>query len=141
MFENFYLKTIVKADTEYLGLINRLTRSVCQTLGFSESEGKDIAVAVDEAITNTIKHAYMMDNTKDVEIEYYTENNEFVICITHTGIPFSPKKLVLPDMEEYLKKFKKGGLGVMLMIKIMDSVEYGSKDGRHFCKLTRKLRV
>ncbi len=139
MDRNFYLKTTIKADTEYLTLINKLTSDICKMLGFSEENSKNISLAVDEAVTNTIKHAYKMDNKKDIEIEYFTKENELIIKILHTGIPISPDKLVFPDMKEYLEKYKKGGLGIMLMIKFMDSVEYGSENDRHFCKLTKKI--
>ena len=108
-------------------------------LGFSEENSKNISLAVDEAVTNTIKHAYKMDNNKDIEIEYFTKKNELIIKISHTGVPISPDKLVFPDMKEYLQQYKKGGLGIMLMIKFMDSVEYGSENGKHFCKLTKKI--
>ncbi|BBB32065.1 anti-sigma B factor [Thermotomaculum hydrothermale] len=140
MDRNLYLKTTIKADTEYLTLINKLTVDICSLLGFDKESSNNISLSVDEAVTNTIKHAYKMDKTKNIEIEYFTKNKELVIKISHTGIPFTPDKLILPDMEEYLKKYKKGGLGIMLMVKFMDSVEYGSENDRHFCKLTKKIK-
>ncbi len=139
MSNNFYLKTTIKANTEYLTLINKLTVDICNLLGFNEEDAKNISLAVDEAVTNTIKHAYKMDSEKEIDIEYFTKKDELTIEISHTGIPISPDKLIFPDMKEYLEKYKKGGLGIMLMIKFMDSVEYGSENGKHFCKLTKKI--
>lgn len=139
MCKNFYLKTTIKSDTEYLTLINKLTFDICKLLGFDEETGKNISLAVDEGVTNTIKHAYRFKQDRDIEIEYLVEKRDLIIKIIHSGEPISPDKLVFPDMKEYLQKYKKGGLGIMLMIKFMDSVEYGSENGKHFCKLSKKI--
>ncbi len=139
MAKKLYLKTTIKASTEYLSLINKLTLDFLSLLKTENEEAKNISLAVDEALTNTIKHAYKYDDKKDVEIEYVYENDTLTIKIYHTGIPLSPDKLVFPDMKEYLKKYQKGGLGIMLMIKFMDSVEYGNENGKHFCKLVKKI--
>ncbi len=139
MDKNFFVKTAIKADTTYLTLINKLTVDICKLLGFDEETSKNISLAVDEAVTNTIKHAYMFDKSKTLEVEYSVKGNELSITIWHTGKPISPEKLVFPDMKEYLEKYKKGGLGIILMIKFTDSVEYGTKEKKHFCKLTKKI--
>ena len=38
-------------------------------------------------------------------------------------------------MEEYMKQYRQGGLGIVLMTRIMDQVSYGSVDGVHLCRL------
>ncbi len=139
MSSKIYFKITIKANTEYLTLINKITVDICNMAGFDSENSKNISLAVDEAVTNTIKHAYKMDKSKDIDIEYIVSENKISIKIFHTGIPLSPDNLIFPDMKEYLEQYKKGGLGIMLMIKFMDSVEYGTENGKHFCKLTKKI--
>ncbi len=137
--KDFFLKVNFKADTRYLTLINSLTLDFCLLSGFSEEQGKNVSLAVDEAVTNTIKHAYHFDSSKDVEVFLNFDGRKLVIKVYHTGVPLSPDNLVFPDMKEYLERYKKGGLGILLMIKFMDSVEYGKEKGKHFCKLVKEI--
>ncbi|RLE23331.1 MAG: hypothetical protein DRJ08_02705, partial [Acidobacteria bacterium] len=115
-----------------------VTISMCRLAGFNDTTAKDISLAVDEAVTNTIKHAYHFDKTKRITLQFTITEAELTIDIRHNGIPISDTEIHLPDMEEYMKQYRKGGLGIVLMTRIMDSVAYGSVGDIHYCRLVMK---
>lgn len=123
------------ADTRYLKLVTDVTVALGKMAGFGDTTAKDISLAVDEAVTNTIKHAYGYDASKRVSVHFTITRARLIIDIRHWGNPITQSEIRLPDMEEYMKQYRQGGLGIVLMTRIMDQVSYGSVDGVHFCRL------
>lgn len=123
------------ADTRYLKLVTDVTVALARMAGFDDTTARDISLAVDEGVTNTIKHAYRYDAAKRVSVHFTITRTRLVIDIRHWGTPISQSEIRLPDMEEYMKQYRQGGLGIVLMTRIMDQVSYGSVDGTHFCRL------
>ena len=98
--------------------------------GFAEGDVGQIELAVDEACTNIIKHAYKYNPDGIIEIRISSLNNDsapskFVVEIFDSGISFDSSRYTAPDMKEYFKKLRHGGLGIVLMKKLMDEVDYG----------------
>ena len=92
--------------------------------GFSDEDVGNIALAVDEACTNVIKHAYRFDGEQTLTITVKPGKDRIEIRISDSGRRFDPASLSTPNMKEYLRNYRKGGLGVYLMKKLMDEVEY-----------------
>lgn len=123
------------ASTIFIKTETELTVNIAKLANFDNKKSRDIALAVDEAVTNTIKHAYNHDETKTVELQYLITEKDLQITIYHQGTPLKGDSIILPDMAEYIKEYRQGGLGIMLMVKIMDHVEYGKENNKYFCKL------
>jgi serine/threonine-protein kinase RsbW len=114
--------------------ISSSTKNLKQVRNFIEESAKkyltdlniinQIILAVDEACTNIIKHTYKFDENHLIYIEYFLENKQFIVKISYNGDEFDPNKRSLPDMKEYFAKYKVGGLGIPLMKKFMDKIEY-----------------
>jgi len=126
------------ADTIFLKLATDVTVSMCRLAGFNNSTARDISLAVDEAVTNTIKHAYHFDKKRRVTLQFTITKTKLTIDVRHNGDPISDTEIHLPDMEEYMKQYRKGGLGIVLMTRIMDSVAYGNVNDVHYCRLVMK---
>lgn len=102
----------------------------CATkFGFDDEVSSKIALAVDEACSNLIKHAFAYDNEKNIELRISSENNnKLVVSISDDAEPFNPLLIESPDMKEYFKQFRKGGLGIHIMKLVMDEIKYIPKD-------------
>ncbi|MCB2205565.1 ATP-binding protein [bacterium] len=102
-------------------------------LGFQDDEVGQIELAIDEACTNIIKHAYKYNPDGIIEIRLSTLKTDgktkFIVDIFDSGISFDSSRYTAPDMKEYFKKLRHGGLGIVLMKKLMDEVEYGQMVG------------
>ncbi len=92
--------------------------------GFSSDDANKIALAVDEACTNLIQHAYHLDKSKQFCIEVETDKRRFVVKILDDGKPFNPLDVNSPDMKKYFSEFRKSGLGIHLMKLVMDDIKY-----------------
>jgi len=96
--------------------------------GYSRQQISDIRLAVDEAITNIIKHAYNGDENHTIEIDVTFKKDRVCIELFDTGTTFSLKSFKQPDIEEKIKQKKRGGMGVYLIHSLMDDVSYGRED-------------
>ena len=95
-----------------------------QELGFAAPLESQIALAVDEAIGNVIKHGYdgRPDQPIEVAIESvrHGERRGLQITVCDCGRQVDPGTIIGRDLEEV----RPGGLGTHIIRKVMDEVEY-----------------
>ena len=92
--------------------------------GLDEECTFEVQMAVDEACTNSIQHAYRGHNTGELRVCCFREGDDFVVEITDFGAPFDPQSIPAPDVTGPLEERSIGGLGVYLMRQLMDSVQF-----------------
>ncbi|MBI2619762.1 MAG: ATP-binding protein [Ignavibacteriales bacterium] len=122
-------KTILSA-TDNLLEVRQFVSQAARQFGFSEEETSNIALAVDEACTNIIRHAYQNDPNQSIEISIRHQKDKFEVSIVDEGKQFDPQTLRPLDLKEHLSHYRRGGLGVYLMKKLMDRVEYDTLAGK-----------
>ncbi len=127
--KNYNLKLPI--DTANLEIARDFVSRIAQNMGFSDEDIHRIELAVDEASTNVIKHAYKgeKDNNKFLDIKVSTYPDRLEINVIDRGKGFDPKDVKTPEMDAYLKKMKRGGLGLYLIKTLMDKVDYFIKPG------------
>ncbi|MCJ7694581.1 MAG: ATP-binding protein, partial [Anaerolineaceae bacterium] len=93
-------------------------------MGFSSKETYAIQMAVDEACSNIIDHAYGAEDLGYIEVQIDKLKTSIKITITDDGKPFDPAAVPIPDLNSPLELRKERGLGVFFMRKLMDKVDY-----------------
>jgi serine/threonine-protein kinase RsbW len=83
-----------------------------------------VETAVDEACTNIIEHGYGGEDIGDIEFTYLIEEDRLTIILRDHGQPFNPVKAPPPKLSNKLKKRSSHGLGIYLMRRCMDHIEY-----------------
>jgi anti-sigma regulatory factor (Ser/Thr protein kinase) len=127
----------VPSRTEYLAVVRDVTRALAQVAGFNRGAADEIALAVDEAATNVIEHAYRGAPDRVVEVRYDDRGEDLKVDVVDNGATVDPKRMPRVDLERYATEGRKGGLGVHLMSKIMDSVTFRRSARRNICCLVR----
>ena len=122
---------VVKSRTENLSDIREFIDSLVRKAGVSPEVIEDIILAVDEACTNIIKHSYKYFPDGEIIVKIKYSENKILITITDHGEHFQPHKITKPDLQEYYKHKKVGGLGMYLMKTLMDDVKYSSVPGKY----------
>lgn len=138
--KNYSLR--LPSQTDNLELIRNFVAGVAKKVGFDAEDVNKVELAIDEACTNVIEHAYENDESQDIDVAIQINYDKFSIVVTDKGKTFSPKDISMPDMGRYLAELRVGGLGIYLMKTLMDEVEYHSEPGvgnevrmvKHFIK-------
>ena len=125
--DEYYLK--IPSQTDNLELIREFVSRVAAKVGFDTEEVNRIELAVDEACTNVIKHAYEKDEKQSIDIAIQIDYKKFTVIVTDRGKGFDINKIKMPDMKEYLAEMRVGGLGIFLMNSLMDEVDFNAKPG------------
>ena len=111
--------------------------------GFSEGDAQKIVLAVDEACTNLIEHAFKLDKSRKICVTIEFDPNTFTVNIIDDGMPFDPMVVSTPDMDQYFKQFKRGGLGIHLMRSVMDEITYqpasSRNDSKNILRLSKQI--
>lgn len=114
----------IYASTAYLADVRSFVAEHANRFGFNDREVSNLRLAVDEACTNIIKHAYDYDEDQMVEITVSFEHDQIQISLIDHGEAFDPDTYSKPDLKKQMKKKKRGGVGVYLIRKLMDEVNY-----------------
>ena len=121
----------VKAKLENLAVIDDFLTESMQKLGMKEEEIVQVRLAVNEACTNIIQHAYSGESEKSIVILCSMSGNDLVIEIRDWGKSFDPEAVPQPDITSELFERKEGGVGIFLMKQMMNDVRYIFHRGRY----------
>lgn len=129
----------VDSSTKHLSEVRDFVAEHAQNIGLSEKDISEIRLAVDEAYTNIIKHAYKNRPSKPVKIEIGVDSKKLWISIMDEGESFKPEEYKAPDILKRIKNKQRGGMGVFLIQKLMDQVQYNRKGSMNEIRMVKNL--
>ncbi len=123
------------SDLGELAAIRQLVRECCAHEWGSEAEAIDqVLLAVQEAATNIIRHAYRGAVDRLIQVEIEIDGKRIRIQLWHTGIDFDPAAVSEPSFDGS----RMGGFGQHLIRQCMSEVRYIHHDrGRHGLLMVR----
>jgi len=131
-------KLSISASTDELERIRNFVSDHARRFGFKEKDINDIRLAVDEACTNIIKHAYGWKQNKFIHLQIGMRENEMLVSIIDDGKSFDPDTYSVPSMQDQLDQKKRSGYGILLIRKLMDNVEYRKRKSRNEIRMIKK---
>jgi len=135
------MKTVqFAAKFENLDEIRDFVGDIARKGGFSDKDVYNIQLATDEAASNIIEHAYHNQPGQVLEISCGMQADAIKVVLTDYGESFDPSEVPTPDLKADLSDRKIGGLGIFLMRKLMDEIDYkpGSKQSNVLTMIKRK---
>jgi len=114
----------VPAQLDSLVLISEFVNSATHHAKMTERDAWHMQLAVDEAATNIVQHAYANRNDGFIALAWHIDNGELVFTLTDQGHPFDPTQVPNPDIHSPFEDRQAGGLGIYLMNKLMDVVHF-----------------
>ncbi|HKW65162.1 MAG TPA: ATP-binding protein [Candidatus Acidoferrum sp.] len=134
----------LRSNPETLCVVRNTLEELAQTLGFPEAECRAVVLAVDEALTNIIRHAYQGEAEKPIEATFRRiqvardglEKPALEIVLEDRGMTVDREKLCGRKLEDV----RPGGLGLHFIRESMDTVEFSRKWGRNQLRMVKLLR-
>jgi serine/threonine-protein kinase RsbW len=99
--------------------------------GIAEAAAWPLQVALDEILSNIVRHARPGLAAGDIEITVERRGDLVEMTVTDDGPAFDPLRLPEPDVRAPLEDQRPGGLGVHLVRELMDRVEYMRTEERN----------
>lgn len=113
----------VPSHPRYLAVIRAVTGKMGELCEIDENTTEDIKLAVDEACTNVIKHAYRGDVSRKIVIKYKITRKAFRVAIEDNGIRAHEDVL----KGRNLNTIRPGGLGIHLIKRVFDVLAFDEK--------------
>ena len=129
----------IQARVENISLVTAFIEEQLEALDCSMKAQNQIAVAIDELFVNIANYAY--PDTGDVTIQFIFEESSRMVTISFIdqGFPFNPLDVAEPDITESAEKRKIGGLGIFLVKKMMDAMDYRREDGKNILTIRKRI--
>lgn len=122
-----------------LGSLASFVSGCARAQGMAPERTGELQVALEEAFVNICRYAYA-EGPGDVEVNFFSEGGNAVIEIIDSGMPFDITAQELPDITAEIHERRIGGLGCLLIRKLMDRVVYRREDGKNILRFTGLLQ-
>jgi anti-sigma regulatory factor (Ser/Thr protein kinase) len=135
-------KMELRSDPEMLCVVRNALSELTAKLGFPEAECRAVVLAVDEALTNIIRHAYLGDLEQPIEASFRRihvsgegkSGDALEIVLEDSGAT-APEKMCGRALEDV----RPGGLGLHFIRESMDTVEFSRSNGKNQLRLVKIL--
>jgi len=107
--------------------------------GVAEAVRKDVALLMEEVLSNTVRHGYPDGRRDTIRVEARREGDRLHLLFDDGGTAWNPLEHDLPDLDADLDDREIGGLGVLLVRELSESVQYERSDGRNRLHLVVRL--
>jgi serine/threonine-protein kinase RsbW len=111
----------------------------CRDQGIPEPIAHKFGLALDEALTNIVSHAFPDGGRHSIEVRIARRDDHLMAIVSDDGEAFDPLAHPAPDVRAPVEHRKVGGLGIHLLRTLMDTAEYRRIGGRN--ELTFGIRV
>jgi len=130
----------VPSEKRNLQLIRKFILDLLKERHLPEIDVHSMVLAVDEVCANLIIHSKNSTSEHSIEVDVIISGqNKIVFEIIDKGQGFDIRKYNEPDIKEIIKQKRKGGVGLMLVKRIMDEVDLIDRKDYHIVRLTKNL--
>jgi len=130
---------ILKNEVSQILLLEEFVESIGQDLSLEPELVMNLNLVLEEAVSNVIMYAYPANVSHNIIIDAQKIDDSLIFIIKDTGVEFDPTKVKEADISLSAEERSIGGLGIFLISKIMDTIEYQRIEDENILTLTKKL--
>lgn len=136
-------KIKIARDPQNLKVVRDFVSTTLQGMSVPDPEINMMVLAVDEVCANRILHTpagAVEAFNNNLELEIQNDNNNFTFLIRDTGDLYDINNHESPDIRKLIAEKRKGGIGLLLVKKIMDSIEISRSEPYTVLLLRKSLK-
>ena len=138
--ENIQTETLViKNDIHEMTRFGSFMKSVIEKMNIEKTLANKLRLAVEEAVVNVISYAYPADTEGSIDIRMMNDGNVLRFMIIDSGVAFDPTTKEKVDTTLSVEDRQIGGLGILLVRELMDSINYERIEKKNVLTLTKNL--
>jgi serine/threonine-protein kinase RsbW len=130
----------LSCQTSALSQLRSFLQKTLEDVALSDIQKHQVTLAVEEVCANLIIHSHQCNPNNLIHLEVKDTSEGVVFEISDQGEAFNLNEYVTPDLQKVLTEKRKGGLGIILVKKIMDEIQFESKGGTNTCRLVKWFR-
>ena len=125
----------ISSDPRLLAVVRHTVSEFAAIRGFADDQCQSIALAVDEALSNIIRHAYHNRFDQEIEIRFRADGDSLEFTFVDRGEPIDRSKFCAQPLDGAAL----GGRGTHLIRQIMDEVCYERPSEENRLRLKKRL--
>jgi serine/threonine-protein kinase RsbW len=130
----------IACQTSALSELRTFLHQALDGVRLSEMEKHQVTLAVEEVCANLIIHSHGCNPKDNIQLEISNSAQKLIVEISDQGKAFNILNYETPDLKKVMVEKRKGGLGIILVKKIMDEIEFESENGTNTCRLIKWFR-
>jgi serine/threonine-protein kinase RsbW len=130
----------IACQTSALSELRTFLQRTLSGVSLSEIEKHQVTLAVEEVCSNLIIHSHGCNPQDHIQLEILDSPEKLIFEISDQGKAFNILTYEEPDLKKVMIEKRKGGLGIILVKKIMDEIEFESENGTNTCRLIKWFR-
>lgn len=130
----------IACQTSALSDLRTFLQQSLKEVNLSEIEKHQVTLAVEEVCANLIIHSHGCNPQDHIQLEIKDSPQKLIFEISDQGKAFNILTYEAPDLKKVMVEKRKGGLGIILVKKIMDEIEFESENGTNTCRLIKWFR-
>lgn len=117
--------------------IRQFTSDALEDQNVPDLQAHKLVLAVDEVCANLIIHANNCNPSNQIDFNIEFSPKQIVFTFKDRGVGFDINQYESPSMEEIVSTRRQGGLGLMLVKRIMDKIEFSTEKNHNICRLIK----
>jgi serine/threonine-protein kinase RsbW len=130
----------IACQTSALSDLRAFLKISLQHFSLSDMDRHQLTLAVEEVCANLIIHSHRCNPKNKINLEIRNNPEKLIFEISDQGEAFNILDYEVPDLKKVMLEKRKGGLGIILVKKIMDEIEFESNNGTNTCRLIKWFR-
>ena len=131
---------VLQNNVQQVEQLNTFVKQSLQRLGVERPLSNKLRLAVEEAVVNVMQYAYPTGTTGDISIRLTSNGQRIKFVITDSGGAFNPTEVSAADTTLSAEDRPIGGLGILLVRKLMDSINYERSQGKNVLTLRKEYK-
>ena len=136
---NQALRLTLHNNLDELGRLASELETFCALHGLGPKVLNALNLALEEVVTNVISYGFDDGEVHDIAVSLEMRGGELTASVEDDGAAFDPLSKADPDVEASIDDRRIGGLGVLLVKRLMDDVTYARIDGRNVLSMRKRL--
>ena len=141
-FESTMSETLlIKNDVHEVSKFSTFIKSVMEKLNIEKTLARQLRLAIEEAVVNVIDYAYPIDQEGTIEVRIMFDGETMKTMIIDSGVAFDPTEKEKADTSLSAEDRQIGGLGILLVRELMDTINYERVNGQNVLTLIKKVKT
>ena len=130
----------VQAIIENIPRVTEFIDGQLEAVDCSIRSQMQIDVAIDELLANIASYAYETgEGQVTVRFDFQPDNRTVALTFIDSGIPYDPLAKADPDVSLSAEERQIGGLGIFMVKKSMDDMQYRYENGKNILTIRKRL--
>ncbi len=131
--------TKISCDKSNLKNVRDFVSGVLDNYRIPDVDINLVVVAIDEVCSNLMIHSHSCNNKESIEVRVLNNGDSFVFEIIDTDEIFDIPNYDAPTLDKIIKDKRSGGIGLILVKKIMDEIQIEKNGSANVCRLFKTL--